>query len=255
MVAILVTVVGSLGYARTCRAQEDVYSWEIHDENRPQPPMVDPGSVADAQKEPIPPPSDAIVLFGGDNLAAWESIEGGPAPWKIKDGYFQIVPGAGSIQTREKFGDVQVHVEWAIPKPAEGKGQGAGNSGIWFMGLYEVQVLNSYENRTYPDGQAAALYGQYPPLVNASRPPGMWQTYDIIFRRPHFGKEGEVQRPACVTVFHNGVLVQDHVALTGPTSYKKRPPYREHADQLPLLLQEHGDPVRYRNIWIRELEE
>jgi hypothetical protein len=164
------------------------------------------------------------------------------------------VRGAGTIATAEAFGDVQLHVEWAAPSPPSGDGQNRGNSGVFLMGRYEVQVLDSYRNTTYPDGQAAALYGQYPPLVNASRPPGEWQTYDIVFRRPRFDANGKLLSKARVTVFHNGVLVQDAVELTGPTAHHARPAYSAHPDRLPILLQDHGDPVRYRNIWLRNLE-
>jgi hypothetical protein len=167
----------------------------------------------------------------------------------------EVVGGAGGIATRQGFGDVQLHVEWAAPTPATGEGQERGNSGVYLMSTYEVQVLDSYQNVTYADGQAAAIYGQYPPLVNASRPPGQWQTYDIIFHRPRFGEGGKLLRPARVTVLHNSVLVQDDVALTGPTAHQKRPPYTPHPDRMPLLLQDHGAPVRYRNIWLRELRE
>jgi hypothetical protein len=172
----------------------------------------------------------------------------------VRDGYVEVVPGSGSLRTRQAFGDVQLHLEWRAPADAAGRGQGRGNSGVFLMGRYEVQILDSHENPTYPDGQAAALYGQYPPLANASRPPGAWQTYDIVFRRPHFDDAGAVVRPATVTVYHNGVLVQDRVALTGPTAHEARPPYEPHASRLPLLLQEHGDAVRFRNVWIRELK-
>lgn len=228
--------------------------WKIHDEDRPQPVVVTPGT-ASTQAQPGTPPSDAIVLFGGTNLSAWVNSRDKPAKWKVQDGHMEVVKGTGAIQTRQAFGDVQLHVEFATPNPPKGKGQGSGNSGVFFMERYEVQVLNSYENQTYPDGQASALYGQYPPLVNASRAPGEWQTYDIIFRRPHFDDAGTLLRPARVTVFHNGVLVQDNVTLVGPTSHKKRSAYKAHPDKLPLRLQDHSDPVRYRNIWVRELPE
>lgn len=224
--------------------------WEVHDTDRPTPPVVDPGS---APADPVPPPSDAVVLLG-DDLSAWTHDDGSAAQWSMQDGVAQVVPGTGGIQTEQSFGDVQLHVEWASPAEIEGEGQGRGNSGVFLMGRYEVQVLDSYENTTYADGQAAALYGQYPPLVNASRPPGEWQTYDIIFRRPHFDAHGEVVRPARLTVFHNGVLVQDNVTLTGPTGHYERPPYEAHPDRLPIHLQDHSNPVRFRNIWLRELE-
>jgi hypothetical protein len=203
--------------------------------------------------QPSAPPADAIVLFGGADLSQWEGDSGQAAPWKVENGYVEIVAGSGGIRTQRGFGDCQLHVEWRAPSPTVGEGQDRGNSGVFLMGRYEVQVLDSYDNRTYPDGQAAALYGQYPPLVNASRAPGQWQTYDIVFRRPRFDSQGALVHPARVTVFHNGVLVQDNVILSGPTAHQRRPPYATHPDTLPIHLQDHGSPVRYRNIWIREL--
>ena len=157
--------------------------------------------------------------------------------------------------TRRGFGDVQLHIEWATPAPPAGEGQERGNSGVFLMGLYEIQVLDSHEDTTYADGQAAAMYGQVPPLANASRPPGVWQSYDIVFHRPRFAADGSVATPARVTVLHNGVLVQDNVMLSGPTAHQRRPPYAAHPDQLPIHLQDHGSPVRYRDIWIRELSD
>lgn len=228
--------------------------WEIHSVTRPQPPVVDPGPGLAA----VPPPSDAIVLFDGRSLASWRPADPsgqGPARWKIESGYLEVTAGTGNIATVRGFGDVQLHVEWSAPTPARGDGQERGNSGIFLMGRYELQVLDSYRNKTYPDGQAGAIYGQYPPLVNASRPPGEWQTYDVVFRRPVFDANGALQRPARMTVLHNGVLVQDESILTGPTGHHARPPYESHPDRLPIVLQDHGNPVRYRNIWLRELEE
>jgi hypothetical protein len=227
----------------------DPVHWEVHDTTRPPPPVVTPGPAAPPQS----PPSDAVVLFSGESLDAWRHPNGEAASWTVRDGYVAVKPGSGSIQTNENFGDVQLHLEWMVPQSIDGKGQALGNSGVFLMDKYEVQVLNSYENPTYPDGQAAAVYGQYPPLVNATRPPGEWQTYDILFRRPHFDKNGDLVEPARVTVYHNGILVQDHVALTGPTGHKSRPPYEQHAPRLPLRLQDHDNAVRYRNIWLREL--
>lgn len=165
----------------------------------------------------------------------------------------EVVRGAGSIESVRGFGDAQLHVEWAAPAPPRGEGQGRGNSGVFLMGRYEVQVLDSHLNVTYPDGQAGAIYGQFPPLVNASRPPGEWHTYDIVFRAPRFDSAGRLASPARMTVLHNGVLVQDNVSLLGPTSHQRRDPYEAHADRLPVSLQDHGDPVRFRNVWIREL--
>jgi hypothetical protein len=227
--------------------------WAIHDDKRPQPRVVDPG-IPGTPGEPGRPPADAIVLFDGTDLAQWRSgKDGSAARWKIENGYMEVVAGTGDIQTALAFGDCQLHVEWAAPTPAVGEGQDRGNSGVFLMGRYEVQVLDSDGNTTYADGQAAALFGQFPPLVNASRAPGLWQSYDIAFRAPRFGKDGALQRPARITVFHNGVLVHDGRELTGPTAHKARPAYRAHADKLPLGLQDHEHPVRYRNIWIREL--
>ena len=234
--------------ARPAQAQARV-RWPIHSTARPQPPVVDPGPFTAS----APPPSDAIVLFDGRSLEGWRSTEAssGPARWRVRDGYVEVVPGTGGISTKQGFGDVQLHIEWMTPAPPSGDGQDRGNSGVFLMGRYEVQVLDSYRNTTYPDGQAGAVYGQHPPLVNASRPPGEWQSYDIVFVRPRFDARGRLVAPARVTVFHNGVLVQNAVTLTGPSGHRERPPYSAHADALPLALQDHGQAVRYRNIWIR----
>ena len=222
----------------------------IHDTTRAQPLVVDPGPPPPS----APVPSDAIVLFDGRDLSQWKSNDGDRPAWKIENGYMEVVSGAGGISTIRGFGDCQLHIEWASPASPEGVGQNRGNSGVFLMGRYEVQVLDSYRNVTYPDGQAAAIYGQYPPLVNASRPPGEWQSYDIVFRRPRFNERGELVAPARVTVMHNGVLVQDGVILTGPSGHRERPPYSAHADRLPIGLQDHASPVRFRNIWVRDLE-
>jgi hypothetical protein len=232
--------------------QEEVRRWQIHDQNRPLPPVVDPGP-ARAEGMITPPPSDAIVLFDGTDLSEWRSKGGGPAGWKVENGYMEVVRRSGSIITVKEFGDCQLHVEFAMPVPATGDGQNRGNSGVFLMDIYEVQVLDSYENITYADGMAAALYGQYPPMVNACRPPGQWQAYDIIFHAPRFDSEGGLLSPARFTVFHNGILVHENAELTGPTVYRRRPPYEAHPDRLPISLQDHGQPVRFRNIWIRDL--
>lgn len=229
---------------------QPVKEWKIHDPDRPQPPVVDPGPASD----PVPAPSDAIVLFDNTDLSAWEDSKGQPARWKVENGYMEVVKKTGSIRTKQKFGDCQLHLEWAAPLPATGEGQERGNSGVFLMDKYEVQILDCYDNTTYADGMTAAIYGQYPPLVNACRPPGEWQTYDIVFRRPRFDSEGKLVSPARMTVFHNGVLVHDSAELTGPTAHKQRPPYAFHADKLPISLQDHGNPIRFRNIWLRELE-
>jgi len=229
--------------------------WKIHDPDRPVPPVVTPGTPS-TQDAPGRAPSDAVVLFDGNDLSNWvQDGDGSAAKWKVENGYFEVVPKAGGIHTKQPFRDCQLHVEFSEPTPPHGESQDRGNSGVFLMGLYEVQVLDSYENKTYADGQAAALYGQYPPLVNASLPPGQWQRYDIVFHGPRFDASGKVLRPARVTVFHNGVLVQYEVQLTGPTAHGERPPYKVTPEKLPLGLQDHHTPVRYRNIWVRELKE
>jgi len=233
--------------AATPAAAQRGTRWKAHDPDRPKPVQVTPGATVGA------PPSDAVILFDGADLSAWTSADGGSPKWAVRDGYFETVPGAGMIQTRTGFGDAQLHIEWAAPVEPVGRGQDRGNSGVYLMGRYEVQVLDSYENVTYPDGQAAALYGQHPPLVNASRPPGQWQSYDIVFRRPRFATDGSVSSPARMTVFHNGVVVQDAATLWGPTNWLVYDPYGPHPDRLPLALQDHDHPVRFRNVWIRPL--
>ncbi len=237
--------------AQVSHAQVDA-RWKIHDPDRPLPAVVVSGTTS-TQDLPGHPPSDAIVLFDGKDLSRWAQKDGSPAKWRVENGYAEVVAKTGYIYTRDSFGDCQLHVEFAEPSPPKGESQERGNSGVSLMGLYEIQVLDSYENKTYTDGQAAAVYGQYPPLVNASRPPGQWQSYDIVFHGPRFDKEGKLLRAARVTVLHNGVLVQDNVELSGPTAHGQRPPYKAHPEKLPLALQDHGNPVRYRNIWIREL--
>ena len=236
-----------LGVGSDMSAQD----WPVHAMERPRPAVVRPGPAG----APLPAPSDAIVLFDGTTLAEWEKQGGGPAGWAVQDGYVQVTAGSGSIASRRAFGDIQLHLEWAAPTPAKGEGQGRGNSGVFLMSTYEIQILDSYENDTYADGQAAALYGQHPPMVNACRAPGEWQTYDIVFRRPRFAENGSVARPARVTVLHNGVLVHENAAFTGATVHARAATYQRHADGLPLVLQDHGDPVRFRNIWVRELPE
>jgi len=230
--------------------KQEVFKWKIHDPDRPQPPVVDPGPAG----KPVPVPSDAIILFDGKNLSQWTDGKGQPARWKVENGYMEVVKETGSIRTKKKFGDCQLHIEWAAPFPATDKDQGRGNSGVFLMEIYEIQVLDCYNNTTYPDGMTAAIYGQYPPLVNACRPPGEWQTFDIIFRRPRFDDSGKLISPARMTVFHNNVLVHNNAELTGPAVNKARPPYKFHPDKLSLLLQDHGNPVRFRNIWFRDLE-
>ncbi len=211
----------------------------------PEPKVVTPG-------KNNAPPSDAIVLFDGQNFDEWVGADG-EVKWKIEDGAMTVVGKTGGISTKRAFGDVQLHIEWRSPKEVVGEGQGRGNSGVFFQQRYEVQVLDSYENRTYSNGQASSLYKQHIPLVNATLPPGEWQTYDIIFQGPLFKSDGSLGRPATVTVIHNGVLVQNHVTLEGLTRYIGRPSYEAHPEKLPISLQDHGNPVSFRNIWIREL--
>ncbi len=224
---------------------------------QPAPPIVVPGEPAAF----FAAPADAIVLFDGTEKAVtekWTDTKGGPSGWKVVDGALESVKGAGYIQTKDSFGSCQIHVEWAAPIKVEGDGQGRGNSGVFLMNTYEVQVLNSFENTTYPDGQAGALYGRSKPLVNVCRKPGEWQSYDIIFHRPLFDKAGKVTRRATFTILHNGVLIQDHVELSGGTGWRGPHAvsgYSAHADKLPFALQDHGNPVRFRNIWIRELKD
>lgn len=205
------------------------------------------------------PPADAIVLFNGHDLDAWESAKspGQPAPWRIAQGTLLYVPAAGDIRTKASFGDLQLHLEFRFPAGITGTGQRRGNSGIFFMDLYELQVLDAHDNPTYVNGQAASIYKQHPPLVNAARPPGEWQTYDAVWTAPRFAPDGRLLSPARLTVFHNGVLVQHEAVLRGPTVYRGQPAYQPHAAKLPLKLQEHKndapDAVSYRNIWVREL--
>jgi 3-keto-disaccharide hydrolase len=227
--------------------------WHVHDGNRPQPKVIDPGTAGTAAS-PGRPPADAVVLFDGKDLSRWQGPGGGPAKWKVENGYAEAVRGSGSIATKEALGDCQLHVEWSAPVPATGSGQGRGNSGILFFNRYEVQVLDSYENPTYPDGQAGAIYGTYPPLVNAMRKPGEWNVFDIVFTVPRFENE-KLVKPGYFTVFHNGVLVQNHVELLGDSLHRALPRYRPHPPRGALVLQNHSNPVRYRNIWYREIAE
>ncbi|MBA7669815.1 hypothetical protein ES703_77949 [subsurface metagenome] len=240
-------------------AEQERCRWIVHDMSRPRPPVVTPG------EQPGQPPSNAIVLFDGKDLSQWvspllscESKKGdGPAKWKVENGYMEVVKETGDIRTKQSFGDCHLHIEWATPAKVRGSGQDRGNSGVFLMSTYELQILDSYNNKTYADGQAAALYGRKPPSVNACRPPGQWQSFDIIFHRPIF-KDGQVRRRATFTIFHNGVLVHDHYELTGGTWWRGPhaiSEYEEHPDKLPLMLQDHGDPIRFRNIWLVELPE
>ena len=219
--------------------------WGVHDPERPEPWVVAPGAkVGDA-------PSDAIVLFDGTDLSAWQKANGDDAEWKVGEGFMEVTP-TGSIQTREAFGSCQLHVEFATPAEVKGKSQGRGNSGVMIMGIYEIQVLDSFNNRTYSDGQAGAVYGQYPPLVNVARAPGEWQSFDIIFEAPEYDGD-EVVKPGYFTVMHNGVIIHNRVESLGRVAHKDPPVYAPHPEKLPLTLQDHGNPTRFRNIWIRPL--
>ena len=199
------------------------------------------------------PPSDATVLFDGKDLSSWQHPDGSAAGWNVENGVMTVVPGTGSIQTRQEFGSMQLHLEWRAPAPAGGKGQDRGNSGVFLHDRYEVQVLDSYNNSTYSNGMAGSIYKQSIPMVNAARPPGEWQTYDITFWAPEFNDDGSLQTPACLTVFWNGILVQYDVELQGPTVFRGRPEYEAYKPSAPLQLQDHDHPVSYRNIWLREL--
>jgi hypothetical protein len=213
----------------------------------PEPKVITPGkSSADA-------PSDAIILFDGQSADAWAGKDNGAVKWKVENGALTVVGGTGEIHTKQAFGDCQLHIEWRTPAEVKGDGQGRGNSGIFFMGRYELQVLDSYKNRTYSNGQAGSIYKQLPPLVNASRGPGEWQTYDIIFTAPRFYEDGSIKSRAQITVLHNGVLVQNNSTLWGSTQYIGIATYEKHGDKEPLVLQDHGNPTSFRNIWIRPL--
>ena len=251
----LVCLIGTFGLL-SCLAAQNIQTeatsnrWKQHDIRRPKPGVLEPAEGAISAK----PPKDAVVLFDGSNLDEWKSSAGRTA-WKVVDGAMVTVPGTGPIETRKKFGDIQLHVEWAAPNPPHGKGQDRGNSGLFLMGQFEIQILDSYRAETYADGQAGAIYGQFPPLVNASRPPGEWQSYDIAFRRPRFDDSHKLLEPARITLFHNGILVQNNEAPFGPTSWLKWLPYTDQGERGPISLQDHDHPVHFRNIWLRELQE
>ncbi|HJQ24614.1 MAG TPA: DUF1080 domain-containing protein [Blastocatellia bacterium] len=218
------------------------------DQPKNEPPIITPGRTA------ADPPSDAIVLFDGRDLSAWRSVrDNGAAKWNVRDGYMEVAARTGDIATKQEFGDCQLHIEWATPTEVKGEGQERGNSGVFLMERYEVQVLDSYNNKTYYHGQAGAIYKQWAPLVNACRPPGEWQTYDIIFKAPKFDEQGKVIERARITVLQNGVLIQNSVEIYGNTWHDKPALYIAHGPKASLRLQDHGNPVRYRNVWIRPL--
>ena len=240
-----VTIDGVAGFQDTPLQPSGL--WHVHDPARPQPPIVTPGATF---SENAAPPADAIVLFDGKDLSQWRDKKtGGDAPWKIEDGV--MVSAKDDIVTANKFGDLQLHLEFKEPTPPKGDGQGRGNSGVFFMNQYEVQVLDCYSNKTYADGATGGLYGQHPALANACRPPGEWETYDIIFTAPRFDADGKVVTPAYATVTLNGVVVQNHQAFRGATNWKSPGKYTAHAAELPLALQYHNNSVSFRNIWVR----
>ena len=238
----------SLGYSDTPILPGT--SWHVHDGDRPQPRVV----TSPKFSEMAAAPSDAMVLFDGTDLSKWKHADGSAGKWKIVDGYMEVVPKSGILRTRDEFGDFQLHIEWATPVKVEGSGQGRGNNGVNIFGRYEIQVLDSFNNPTYPDGQAAAIYGQTPPLVNSSRGPGEWQTYDILFEAPRWEGDNQVKK-AYVTVLHNGVVVHHRREILGTTGHRIAPKYGKPQEKGPIELYEHGNPVRFRNIWIRPLGE
>ena len=219
--------------------------WHVHDMKRPQPPAVTPGTFS-TQDTPGKPPSDAIVLFDGKDLSKWQNDK-----WKLQDG--AMIVNGGDNQTKDNFGDMQLHIEWSEPADIKGESQGRGNSGIFLMGLYELQVLDSYKSPSYADGEAGAVYGQTPPQVNVTRPPGEWQVYDVIWTAPRFKADKTLESPAYITVLHNGVVVQNHTTLIGATVHRQLAKYEAHEATGPIRLQDHGNAVRYRNIWVRPL--
>jgi hypothetical protein len=227
--------------------------WHVHDSDRPHPPNITPATPSTQEKAGTAP-SDAVVLFDGKDLSHWKNERGGEPAWKVVDGAIVAQRGGGTLVSKDEFGDCQIHIEWASPNPPRGRDQDRGNSGVLISGRYEVQVLDSFDNLTYADGQASAIYGQYPPLVNASRKPGEWQTYDIAFTAPRFKSDGSLDTPAYETVFHNGVLVHNHTAVIGAMSYRTVGKYTAHKPEGPLALQDHGHPVKFRNIWVRPIK-
>ena len=240
--------------AGASNTRELYMQWEVHDGERPLPPVVDSGFPG-TQERTGQAPSDAIVLFDGSSTDAFVGRNGGEIGWIIDDdGNLVVQRRTGQITTKQSFGDIQLHVEWMVPADqGERTGQNRGNSGIFLMQRYEVQVLDNKDNNTYADGMAGSIYGQAPPMVNPGRGLGQWQTYDIIFRRPRFDDDGNLVRPAYLTVLHNGIVVQDNTEVLGPTRHRARTEYQAHADALPINIQDHGEPTHYRNIWIREL--
>jgi len=247
--ALIAQQAPNLGYTDT--PMQPNGKWHVHDPARPQPTVVTPGGVESLM---TPAPADATVLLaGGSDTSAWSMTDGKPATWQMTAGV--ISSGKGMLRTKAEFTDVQLHVEFATPTMVKGDSQDRGNSGVYLMGAFEIQVLDSFQNPTYADGSASAMYGQYPPLVNVSRKPGLWQSYDIIFTAPRFKPTGELDKPAVVTVLHNGVVVHNATAFYGPTQHRRIDPYSAKLTRGPIVLQDHGNPVRFRNIWVRELKD
>lgn len=228
-------------------------TWHVHDGTRPQPAIVTPAATFSHQ---APPPSDAIVLFDGTDLSQWRHGGGAAAKWKVENGFMEVTPKSGSLRTKGQFADFQLHIEFATPAQVDGNSQGRGNSGILFNGIYEVQVLDSYDNKTYPDGQCGGLYGQTPPLANASKKPGEWQSYDIIFESPRWGADQKIAKKANVTVIHNGVVLHHRREFQGTTPHQANGNYNKpHAPEVYIELQDHNNPMRFRNVWLRKLGE
>jgi len=238
-ITIFAAIFGMLMVVTSSSTQAEQYLSGIE---WPEPRVVTPG-----ERDSLPP-SDAVILFDGKDLSQWQN----GAAWPVADGVASS--GKGYIVSKPKFGDCQVHIEWSAPTPPQGESQGRGNSGLFFMGTYEIQILDSYQNKTYFDGQAGAIYKQTPPMVNAMRPPGAWNAYDLFWTRPRFNDDGSLKSPAYITALHNGVLILNHFEIQGDTPYHRPPAYTQHEEKLPISLQDHGNPVRFRNIWVREVE-
>ena len=247
--SVLTALSSGVGYDDT--PQIPGQKWKVHDKTRPNPPVVTPGATF---SHGATAPADATVLFDGKDLSAWKGKDG-PADWKVENGYFEVVKGAGDIQTKAQFGDCQLHIEWASPSSPKGDSQDRGNSGIFLHGRHEVQVLDVFNNKTYADGQAGGLYGMWPPLANAMKPPGEFNSYDIIFEAAKWDLAGNLSKQASVTVIHNGVVLHHKQQFTGPTGHRNVLPNTPYNGLGPIRLQDHGNPVRYRNIWIRALGE
>lgn len=245
-VLIMILLSSAVLVSLQCFGQDEEGDPKLTEVWEPVPPIITPG-------DNNAPPSDALVLFDGSNFDEWEGIKTSDVKWDLDDGAMTVVKKTGNIRTKKAFGSCQLHIEWRTPSEVKGEGQGRGNSGIFFQERYEVQVLDSYENVTYSNGQAGSIYKQFIPLVNACKKPGEWQTYDIIFDAPVFNEDGSVKSPAYVTVIQNGVIIQNHVELKGSTAFIGEPSYESHKAKEPLQLQDHGDAVSYRNIWVREL--